>query len=569
MRKFTILINKLYLVAFLFLASVLSASAADFMENGLFYNIITDNEVEVAQYVGEKYSGEIIIPASVVHDGVNYQVTRIGKQAFYYCSEVTVVDIPEGVTAISDMAFGGCSSLESMDFPNSLVSIDSKAFFGCEEFTGFYIPRNVAEIALDAFQNCPNVTSYMCNSMNAHFKSVNGILYSKDMTMLVAFPPSSPATSFDIPETVTKLQGHAFFQNKNLTRINIHERVTWLGRAVFGRCEKLDSLYIPDNVTYMGPSVCFCCEELKYVHISANIDSIHDDAFGYCTALKELTVPRKVKYIGEFAFSDSKIQTLHFEEGTCLNYIDNRCFEECNSLEHFDMPNTVTGTGFQLFGYCNHLKSIHLSTSLTTLEESTFVNCPELTELEIPNSVTTVRDYAFFSIPALKRLKIGDKNATPGTTTIERSAMRECNSLVYLELGANIDTIGYSAFQDADSLKTITCWASIPPKCNKSRHTFTPSPQELTAVLYVPKASLEAYRTATEWKNFTTIVAIEDLGDVNGDGNISISDVTMLIGLMLDGESTAHDLPLADMNLDGNISISDVTMLISSLALAE
>ena len=85
----------------------------------------------------------------------------------------------------------------------------------------------------------------------------------------------------------------------------------------------------------------------------------------------------------------------------------------------------------------------------------------------------------------------------------------------------------------------------------------------MTAPLYVPKASLEAYRTANEWKNFKTIVAIEDVGDVDGDGTVAIGDVTALIDLMLEGE--IDRAAYCDINLDGNVTIADVTALIDQL----
>ena len=81
----------------------------------------------------------------------------------------------------------------------------------------------------------------------------------------------------------------------------------------------------------------------------------------------------------------------------------------------------------------------------------------------------------------------------------------------------------------------------------------------------MPKASLEAYQTANDWKNFKTIVPIDDVGDVNGDGKLSIRDVNELINLLLSGENTDIATTFADVNLDGKISISDVTTLINRL----
>ncbi len=557
-------IKKLCVLAIVMMAGAFSvATAADFEVDGICYNIIGDGEVEVTLPDSVKYTGEVLIPSTVANNGMTYQVTSIGDRAFYYCSELTLVDIPEGVTSIGEYAFYNCKALQSIDFPNSLVSIGQRAFYYCSGITGFYITRNIADINEEAFNSCISVTSYMCNSMNAHYRSVNGVLYSKDMTTIVAYPPAAPATSFDIPQEVTKIGGLAFFRSQYLENINIPESVTWIGFAAFGSSEKLSSLYLPDGVTFMDRSVCINCYELTSVHIPAGIDSIRRDAFSWCPKLTEVTIPRNVKFIDEFTFDQTGIKSITFEEGSCLNYIGNRAFELCSSLESFDMPNTVTSTGFQLFGYCSGLKSIHLSDNLTTLETSTFLRCIKLSEIEIPASVTIIKNRAIDDCHELKRLKIGDKNATPATTLIESYAVTDCNALEVLELGANIDSIGRICFVDVDSLKTVICWSLTPPRCNQQWQTFSPAPERLNATLYIPKVSLEAYRTATEWKRFKTIVPIEDVGDVDGNGSINVADVTELVDQLLTQEILNR--ALADVDLDGNINISDVTELIDKI----
>ena len=550
-------------MAVMLIACAFTSSAADFEVDGIFYNVIGTGEVEVAQYDSIKYAGEIIVPATVLNDGITYQVKRIGNRAFYICPDLTLIDIPEGVTSIGEYAFYNCTALQSIDFPNSLVSIEKRAFYSCKGLTGFYITRNVANIHEEAFNHCIGVTSYLCNSMNAHYKSVNGVLYSKDLSTIVAYPPAAPATSFDIPQGVTRIGGLAFFSNQNLVNVNIPENVTWIGYAAFGSSLKLASIDIPDGVTYMGKSAFINCADLTSVHLPAGIDSIFRDSFAWCPALTEITIPRNVKFIDEFVFNESGIKTITFEEGSCLNYIGNRTFEFCRSLESFDMPNSVTSTGYQVFGYCNGLKSVHLSENLTTIESSMFLRCFKLQELDIPSSVTLVKSSAIDECTSLKKLKIGDKDATPGSTMIESYVLRECYSLDVLELGANIDSIGRICFLDVDSLKTVICWSLTPPRCNDSWQTFNPAPNRLNATLYVPKESLEAYRTANEWKKFNTIVPIEDVGDVNGNGMIDIADVTELIDQLLTGEFT--NIPYSDIDLDGSITISDVTELIDRL----
>ena len=160
----------------------------------------------------------------------------------------------------------------------------------------------------------------------------------------------------------------------------------------------------------------------------------------------------------------------------------------------------------------------------------------------------------------MKKLTIGEKDAT-GSTIIPNCGILYNNNLVRLELGANVDSLSDYAISNLENLKVFICWANTPPKVDRYP-SFSPSPNRMNAILYVRRASLEAYRTAPQWKDFKTILAIEDVGDVNVDGAISIADVSALIDCLLDGDTIS---PLADVNLDGDITIADVSALIDFL----
>ena len=100
------------------------------------------------------YSGNIVIPSSVVYNGITYSVTSIGISAFYECYGLTSVTIPNSVTSIGSSAFYECSGLTSVTIPNSVTSIGDDAFYGCSGLTSVTIPNSVTSIGDDAFQNC-------------------------------------------------------------------------------------------------------------------------------------------------------------------------------------------------------------------------------------------------------------------------------------------------------------------------------------------------------------------------------------------------------------------------------
>lgn len=557
MRKISnFLLKKLAVLAVIVTACSFTASAYDFMVDSICYNIIGENEVEITQNEAYKVSGEVILPGTVNYDGVTYNVTCIGKYAFDNCKEITFVSVPEGVTAIRYFAFAGCSSLEYVELPNSLTTIEQHGFYCCTSMKEFHIPRNLTNIAYNVFNSFANLLYYTCSPLNPRYRAVDGLLYSKDMTELVAYPAANPATSFDIPTYVTRLGDYCLHNCDNLTEINIHENVTEMGMNIFSGCDNIESIYIPDAVTCMGVTVFGDCKKLSQVHLPASADSLLSSFFTNCPSLTEVTIPRNIRYIGTFAFADCKnLKTINFEEGSRLNKIDLRAFEKCYALEEFIMPDSVTVLGGQILGYCNGLKNVHLSDNLKILAGATFWYCTGLTELDIPGTVTFIGNAAITGCTSLKRIKVGDKNSTPNITFIEDCAL-DCANIERIELGVNIDSIDSYGLDMSQNLKVLISWSTTPPKTGS--YGFYP----YDAVLYVPKASVEAYRTAPKWNTFKTILPIEDVGDIDGNGSIGISDVTRLIDMILNGGDSN---PLADVDLNGYINISDITELIDKV----
>lgn len=143
----------------------------DFKVDGIYYTITSEADKVVCvscnmtyegpflDQVFEHYYGDIVIPTSVVNDGVTYTVTEIGNRAFVGSTELTSITIPEGITSIGNGAFEGCTGLTEVDFPSTVTSIHASAFNGCTGITSIVIPEGVESIDYAVFNECTSLAS--------------------------------------------------------------------------------------------------------------------------------------------------------------------------------------------------------------------------------------------------------------------------------------------------------------------------------------------------------------------------------------------------------------------------
>ena len=122
--------------------------------DGINYDLNADTKEAAVIAKSDYYFGEIVIPESVEHEGATYSVTSIGEYAFYNCSGLTSVTIPNSVMSIENYTFRGCSGLTSITIPNSVTSIGYEAFAYCTGLTSVTIPNSVTSIEDGAFDGC-------------------------------------------------------------------------------------------------------------------------------------------------------------------------------------------------------------------------------------------------------------------------------------------------------------------------------------------------------------------------------------------------------------------------------
>ena len=165
--------------ALLLLCCIGTVKAEEVTIDGIKYDAVTKGK-QATVIRGGNYSGDIVIPSEITYNNVTCSVTSIGEYAFYGCTGLTSVEIPNSVTSIGEWAFCDCSGLTSITIPNSVTSIGNYAFSGCTGLTSVTIPNSVTSIGSYAFCVCTGITSITIpNSVtsigNEAFSSCTGL----------------------------------------------------------------------------------------------------------------------------------------------------------------------------------------------------------------------------------------------------------------------------------------------------------------------------------------------------------------------------------------------------------
>ena len=222
---------------------------------------------EVTDTTSTSLSGALEIP-SVVKSGENsYKVFSIGDEAFYWCSSLTSITIPEGVTSIGGEAFYWCSRLTEITIPESVISIGISAFANCENLAAFYGEGNGYYTIDD-----------------------NRALLVDGGTTLLAYAAGNTATSYTIPEGVTSIGAEAFYGCSSLTSVSLPSTLPSIGNEAFHGCSGLTSITIPEGVTAISERAFRYCSNLTSITIQGSIILIGDNAFQRCNKLGSLTL---------------------------------------------------------------------------------------------------------------------------------------------------------------------------------------------------------------------------------------------------------------------------------------
>ena len=205
------------------------------------------------------------------------------------------------VTAIEDFCFSQCS-LSAITIPNSVVSIGNVAFEKCANLTSVTFGAGMEKFGTHVFSEVPKLASINVSSSNKYFKSVGGVLYNSDMSVLYAYPVAKADTHFTVPNSVKSVEAYAFDRALNLKTITIGTGLQTISDRAFIGAFNVESITILGAVTTIGNNAFGNIRKLTSINIPDTVSYIGKEAFQDNLSLKSIIIPPSVEYIGVDAF---------------------------------------------------------------------------------------------------------------------------------------------------------------------------------------------------------------------------------------------------------------------------
>ncbi len=437
----------------------------------------------------------------------------IDSSAFEELNSIQKVIINDGITEIKEYAFQKCEKLTQITIPASVTSIGNCAFNG-SGLTSITLPENLTFLGANALRETPlkEITipkelTTMCDNLGGNHgalyeSSVETVTFEDGTETIPAWAchGAKKMTSVVIPDSVTKIEEHAFEECTSLKEISIPDAVTYIGNGTF-KASGLTSLTLPENLTFLGafalkdtaikeitipkmvttmlendggnhgalydssvekvtfedgletiPAMaCHGASKLTSVVIPDSVTKMDEDAFAECAALKEISIPDSVTYIGSNAFAVSGLTSLTLPKN--LDYLGARVLRE-TSVKEITIPKMITTMLENKGG--NHGALYESSVETVTFEDGTETipamachGALKLTSVVIPDSVTKIDEQAFAECEALKEISIPDAVTYIGSSAFEMSG------LTSLTLPKNLTYLGARVLKDT-AIKEIT-----------------------------------------------------------------------------------------------------------------
>ena len=359
----------------------------------------------------------------------------VGDELITYKGKSKLVKVPEGITTIGASAFWNNTFVEEVVLPKSLKRIGGDCFYYCTNLKKVNIPSEVWIMGNNPFAGCPKLE---LTNESPYFVVEDGILYGRDKKDIIYYPINKKIKEYIVPNTVTCIGKHCFFNCDNLERIVIHKNVVRFENNPFSGCTKLEVenhspyyhfengvIYNKFKTTIIG---CLNGSQIDELRIPETVTSINRNAFWNCKGIKKVVITKNIVRIGYNPFASAENMYLESEspeivsrngilyDKTMTNLL---CATNRAVGKSYYVPDSVKIINRGVFSGCKDLEQIDFN-AVTYIDKSSFTNCTSLKEVYIPDSVTYVGEWVFSYCKNLKTISI-NKN-----TFVDKNAFNEC-----------------------------------------------------------------------------------------------------------------------------------------------
>ena len=315
---------------------MLSGRAAAETYGDFTYEVLGNGTISITGY----YGSETIVTIPQTIEGKD--VTDLGSQAFSTyadgkngCRNVEEFILPSTLKTVASNAFHGCVGLKRIVIPEGVERLEGQLFYSCSGLEYIEFPSTLTYIAMEetysAFAFCYNIREIKVSESNKDYCSVDGVFFSKDMTVLYKYPQLKEGEKYVVPSSVKKIVKSAFVESKNLKEVVIPDSVTEVGNGAFSYSEKLEKVTLSNNLTEIS-EICFAnCTVLKEITLPSKITAIGYNAFKGCPSITGFVIPDSVQTLspGSLDFGRETVLTVGsvaslqpvITTSWCLDYI--------------------------------------------------------------------------------------------------------------------------------------------------------------------------------------------------------------------------------------------------------
>lgn len=400
---------------------------------------------------------------------------NLGEVKFYN-SNFTKIILKDGVKIIGQQAFESCKKLTTIIIPKTVTSIDSTAFEGCTSLRNIIFEGEGDDSALtissETFNNCPIESVYI------NRKGLPNDLFTNNSTI----------REITFGNNITSIGERQFYGCSNLSEINISQSIETVGKEAFHGTKWYSQRQQEDSLIYLDKILYDYTGEQAWdeVIIKPKTKCIVSGIFQNKSNIFSITIPPSIILLEDEIFLGcTGIKNVIFEDGSKtleLGYNKSAkkgLFNDC-PLEYVYLGRNLNFKAGSSYGYSPfniNINNIVIGKEVTKIPKYLLYNCNKVISINIPKRIMSIGESSF----------------------------RYCSGLTSITIPENVTSIEDKAFADCSSLTTIACHAVTPPTIYSS--TFYGVSKSIP--VYVPENSVNSYKSASYWKEFTNIQLID------------------------------------------------------------